>query len=173
MIRQEKIQHFICQICTFKNRIRDAFLHQHVFVRANLREGSLLLDGVSARLLDCTPVCVRVQSLYVHVYLCAFFVSLWLWHASMCVSACKTKQISCTQLRVRSHKRTCSPKGRLKPEASRESNSSWKSSRGQTQSGIIPSNTFTQNLCKWFRQYRMSHWNQGTHSWAVLTDENL
>lgn len=46
--------------------------HQYVFVRANLCEGSLLLDGVSARLLDCTPVCVRVQSLYVRVYLCAF-----------------------------------------------------------------------------------------------------
>lgn len=113
--------------------------HQYVFARANLCEGSFRLytsmRPCSKPLCACVSVCI--------------FVSLWLWHASMCVSACKTKQISCTQLSVRSHKRTCSPKGRLKPEATRESNSSWKSSRGQTQSGIIPSNTFTQNICKW------------------------
>lgn len=118
--------------------------HQYVFVWRffTARRCFCLSFRLYTSMRPCSkPLCACVSV--------CIFVSLWLWHASMCVSACKTKQISCTQLSVRSHKRTCSPKGRLKPEATRESNSSWKSSRGQTQSGIIPSNTFTQNICKW------------------------
>lgn len=144
-------EHFICQICTFKNRIRGAFL---LFTSICFCACKSVWRFFTARRCFCLSFRLYTSMRPCSKPLCAcvsvcIFVSLWLWHASMCVSACKTKQISCTQLSVRSHKRTCSPKGRLTPEATRESNSSWKSSRGQTQSGIIPSNTFTQNICKW------------------------